>query len=31
MKRPDTLAEVALRVNAEAAFGPTLSEFLDEF
>jgi hypothetical protein len=31
MKRPDTLAEVARRVSAGAAFGPTLSEFLDEF
>ena len=31
MMRPDTLAEVARRVNAGAAFGPTLSEFLDEF
>ncbi len=31
MKRPDTLAEVAVKVNAGAAFGPTLSEFLDEF
>src|SRR5258708_1665578 len=31
MKRPNTLAEVAARVNAGAAFGPTLSEFLDEF
>ena len=31
MKRPNTLAEVARRVSAGAAFGPTLSEFLDEF
>jgi hypothetical protein len=31
MNRPDTLAEVARRINAGAAFGPTLSEFLDEF
>jgi hypothetical protein len=31
MKRPGTLAEVAARVNAGAAFGPSLSEFLDEF
>jgi hypothetical protein len=31
MKRPGTLAEVAQRVSAGAAFGPTLSEFLDEF
>jgi hypothetical protein len=31
MNRPDTLAEVAQRVNGGAAFGPTLSEFLDEF
>ena len=31
MNRPDTLAEVARRINAAAAFGPTLSEFLDEF
>jgi hypothetical protein len=31
MMRPDTLAEVARRVSAGAAFGPTLSEFLDEF
>ena len=29
--RPDTLAEVARRISAGAAFGPTLSEFLDEF
>jgi hypothetical protein len=31
MHRPDTLAEVARRISAGAAFGPTLSEFLDEF
>ena len=31
MNRPDTLAEVARRINAGAAFGPTLREFLDEF
>jgi hypothetical protein len=31
MKRPNTLAEVAAKANAGAAFGPTLSEFLDEF
>jgi hypothetical protein len=31
MNRPDTLAEVARRISAAAAFGPTLSEFLDEF
>jgi hypothetical protein len=31
MNRPDTLAEVARRVSAGAAFGPTLREFLDEF
>ena len=31
MQRPGTLAEVARRVSAGAAFGPTLSEFLDEF
>src|SRR5258706_15209909 len=31
MKRPNTLAEVAAKVDAGAAFGPTLSEFLDEF
>ena len=31
MKRPNTLAEVAVKVSAGAAFGPTLSEFLDEF
>jgi len=31
MKRPNTLAAVAAKVNAGAAFGPTLSEFLDEF
>ena len=31
MMRPDTLAEVARRVSAGAAFGPALSEFLDEF
>jgi hypothetical protein len=31
MNRPNTLAEVAQRVSAGAAFGPTLSEFLDEF
>jgi len=31
MKRPNTLAEVAAKVNAGAAFGPALSEFLDEF
>jgi hypothetical protein len=31
MKRPGTLAEVAGRISAGAAFGPTLSEFLDEF
>jgi hypothetical protein len=31
MNRPDTLAEVARRINAGAAFGPTLCEFLDEF
>ena len=31
MRRPDTLAEVARRVSAGAAFGPTLREFLDEF
>jgi hypothetical protein len=31
MKRPATLAEVAQRISAGAAFGPTLSEFLDEF
>jgi hypothetical protein len=31
MMRPDTLAEAARRVSAGAAFGPTLSEFLDEF
>ena len=31
MNRPNTLAEVARRVSAGAAFGPTLSEFLDEF
>jgi hypothetical protein len=29
--RPDTLAAVARRVSGGAAFGPTLSEFLDEF
>lgn len=31
MNRPATLAEVARRVNAGAALGPTLREFLDEF
>ena len=31
MKRPSTLAEVALRVKSGAAFGLALSEFLDEF
>jgi hypothetical protein len=31
MNRPDTLAEVARRVSAGGAFGPTLREFLDEF
>lgn len=31
MKRPNTLAEVARRVDAGAPFGPTLREFLDEF
>ena len=31
MNRPDTLAEVARRVSAGTAFGPTLREFLDEF
>lgn len=31
MNRPDTLAEVARRTSTGAAFGPTLSEFLDEF
>jgi hypothetical protein len=31
MNRPATLAEVARRISAGAAFGPTLSEFLDEF
>jgi len=31
MMRPNTLAEVARRVSAGAPFGPTLSEFLDEF
>jgi hypothetical protein len=31
MNRPNTLAEVARRVSAGADFGPTLSEFLDEF
>jgi hypothetical protein len=31
MNRPNTLAEVARRVSAGAAIGPTLSEFLDEF
>ena len=31
MSRPPTLAEVARRVSAGAVFGPTLSEFLDEF
>jgi hypothetical protein len=31
MNRPNTLAEVARRVSAGAAFGPTLREFLDEF
>lgn len=31
MNRPNSLAEVARRVNAGAAVGPTLSEFLDEF
>jgi hypothetical protein len=31
MNRPDTLAAVALRISAGAAFGPTLCEFLDEF
>jgi hypothetical protein len=31
MNRPNTLAEVARRVSSGAAFGPTLSEFLDEF
>ncbi|HLY57576.1 MAG TPA: hypothetical protein VKS60_18575 [Stellaceae bacterium] len=31
MKRPNTLAEVARWVSAGAEFGPTLSEFLDEF
>jgi hypothetical protein len=31
MNRPNTLAEVARRVSGGAAFGPTLSEFLDEF
>jgi hypothetical protein len=29
--RPATLAEVARRINAGAAFGPALREFLDEF
>jgi hypothetical protein len=31
MKRPSTLAEVALRVKSGAPFGLALSEFLDEF
>lgn len=31
MMRPGTLVEVARRVDGGAAFGPTLSEFLDEF
>lgn len=31
MNRPDTLAEVAARVNAGTAFEPALREFLDEF
>ncbi|MGH6822605.1 MAG: hypothetical protein ACRECP_06745 [Methylocella sp.] len=31
MKRPSTLAEVALRVKSGTAFGLALSEFLDEF
>jgi hypothetical protein len=31
MNRPHTLAEVARRVSGRAAFGPTLSEFFDEF
>jgi hypothetical protein len=31
MNRPDTLAEAARRISAGAAFGPALSEFLDEF
>ena len=31
MNRPNTLAEVGRRVSVGAAFGPTLSEFLDEF
>ena len=31
MKRPATLAEAARKVSDGASFGPTLSEFLDEF
>jgi hypothetical protein len=31
MKRPDSLAEVMRRVRNGGAFGPTLSEFLDDF
>ena len=31
MKRPNTLAEVAQRVNSGTSFGLALSEFLDEF
>jgi hypothetical protein len=31
MNRPNTLAEVARRISGGSAFGPTLSEFLDEF
>ena len=31
MKRPNTLAEVAERVNSGTSFGFALSEFLDEF
>lgn len=31
MTRPDTLAEVARRVDAGAGFGAALREFLDEF
>jgi hypothetical protein len=31
VNRPDTLAEVAQRVEAGATFGPTLREFLDQF
>jgi hypothetical protein len=31
MKRPNTLVEVAQRVNSGTSFGLALSEFLDEF